>query len=96
MNDNQDVFSLTVSCIGTRYTVDSNQLNMLNAAASDDSEARALLIQIENLLKETYEQVTPLMRRLLEEVFGEVEESRIKAVSESTMFYNKEGNVNDQ
>lgn len=79
------IFSLTLSFTGTQLVFDCNQLNILNAAAEENIET---VKEIEEKLRDTYKQVTPLFEKLLVSLFGEeIDKSELKSVSESTIFF---------
>lgn len=92
MNNNESnaLFSLTFSFTGTQFIVDSTQLNTIHSALAENSAARETLSNIEVLLRNTYAEITPKLKSLLEMVLGaEISASQIKSVSESTIFYNE-------
>ena len=65
--------------------IDSNQLNILNAAAVENLET---ITAIDEKLRDTYKQVTPLFEKLLVSLFGDdIDKSELKSVSESTIFF---------
>lgn len=79
------IFSLTLSFTGTQLVFDCNQLNILNTAAEENIET---VKEIEEKLRNTYRQVTPLFEKLLVSLFGEeIDKSELKSVSESTIFF---------
>lgn len=79
------IFSLTLSFTGTQLVIDSNQLNILNAAAVENLET---ITAIDEKLRDTYKQVTPLFEKLLVSLFGDdIDKSELKSVSESTIFF---------
>lgn len=94
-SENNALFSLTFSFTGTQFVVDSTQLNTIHSALEHNDESRKLLSDIEVLLRNTYSEITPKLKHILETVFnGEISASQIQSVSESTIFYN-EGVDND-
>lgn len=79
------IFSLTLSFTGTQLVIDSNQLNILNAAAVENLET---ITAIDEKLRDTYKQVTPLFEQLLVSLFGDdIDKNELKSVSESTIFF---------
>lgn len=79
------IFSLTLSFTGTQLVFDCNQLNILNTAAEENIET---VKEIEEKLRNTYRQVTPLFEKLLVSLFGDdIDKNELKSVSESTIFF---------
>lgn len=79
------IFSLTLSFTGTQLVIDSNQLNILNTAAVENLET---ITAIDEKLRDTYKQVTPLFEKLLVSLFGDgIDKNELKSVSESTIFF---------
>lgn len=79
------IFSVSLAFTGTQLVVDTNQLNVLASATEDGKE---LINQIDEKLRDTYQQVTPLFEQLLVSLFGDnLQKNEMRSVSESTIFY---------